>query len=103
VYQTFVGKGTALESGAGTRLGEFLDGAAFTILVVEAAAEIPWTRPDELVLVPHKPVPELGGSHPGGFLALFTDGSVRFLRNAMDEKILRAFLTRNGGESLPPP
>ena len=39
--------------------------------------------------------------HPTGAEGLFADGSVRFLRESMDMKVLAAICTRNGGEVVP--
>jgi len=36
--------------------------------------------------------------HPGGTSFGFADGSVRFLKETIELKILKALLTRNGGE-----
>ncbi|MBI2824435.1 MAG: DUF1559 domain-containing protein [Planctomycetia bacterium] len=36
--------------------------------------------------------------HPGGAQAAVTDGSVRFLMQSIDNEVLRALLTRGGGE-----
>jgi prepilin-type N-terminal cleavage/methylation domain-containing protein/prepilin-type processing-associated H-X9-DG protein len=36
--------------------------------------------------------------HPGGVNTLFTDGSVRFITNSIDQATWRALGTRNGGE-----
>ena len=41
---------------------------------------------------------ELTSQHPGGVNALFGDGSVHFLKNQTDRKILAALCTRDGGE-----
>lgn len=36
--------------------------------------------------------------HPGRFNALFTDGSVYFLKESMDPRIVVSLITRAGGE-----
>jgi hypothetical protein len=38
------------------------------------------------------------GIRPGGFLALFGDGSVRFISQEIAAEMLNALFTRNGGE-----
>jgi hypothetical protein len=35
-----------------------------------------------------------------GFSACFADGSARFIRTSSDEHLLRAIITRNGGEKV---
>ena len=38
--------------------------------------------------------------HPGGVNVLFWDGTVRFVKDAIAQKIWRALGTRNGGEVI---
>lgn len=78
-------------------LETFRDGTANTILVIEAADAIEWTRPEDLDSSPGRPFPRLGGSS----LALFADGTVRALRHDLPESTLRALSTHSGGETLP--
>lgn len=77
------------ENGQGVPLpAGFPDGQSDTILVVEAAEAVPWTKPDELVYDPTKPLPPLGGHSPGGFMVGLVDGSVRFIRQDIKESTL---------------
>src|SRR5262249_47458476 len=69
------------------------DGKSNTLMVVEAGEPVIWTKPDELPYDADKPLPKLGGHFPTGFNALFGDGSVRFIRKGIDEKVLRALIT----------
>src|SRR5262245_28247263 len=69
-YRVFVGKGTAFEGREGLSLkDDFPDGLSNTLLIVEAAEAVPWTKPDELPYEPAKPLPRVGGLVPGGFNA----------------------------------
>jgi hypothetical protein len=45
---------------------------------------------------------EIYGFHPQGAHAAMMDGSVRFLRETIDIKIVGALLTKAGGEAIPP-
>jgi hypothetical protein len=101
-YQVFVGKGTAFESPQGHRLQDFPDGTSNTLLIVEAATAVPWTKPVDLSYAPDQPLPKLGGQHLGGFNAALADGSVRLIPQQTKDQVLRALITRNGGEKLPP-
>jgi len=111
-YQVFVGPGTAFERG-GLTWNDFPDGLANTILIVEAAEPVPWTKPADLNYQPDQPLPSLGGVHERpvkflcyeigrrpGFSACFADGSVRFIANPADETTMRSVITRNGGENV---
>ncbi|MCR9199597.1 MAG: DUF1559 domain-containing protein [Planctomycetaceae bacterium] len=43
----------------------------------------------------------IGGPHPGGVNAGFADGSVRFISENIDPKVLEALATKAGGEVVP--
>jgi prepilin-type processing-associated H-X9-DG protein len=101
-YRALVGNGAAFETIRGTRFADFTDGLSNTLLVVEAAEGVPWTKPDELEYDPEKPLPKFGTFSNGGFNALFGDGSVRFILPSIAEKTLRALITRAGGEVVDP-
>jgi hypothetical protein len=109
-YQVLVGPQTAFEK---DRLSwsDFPDGPGNTILIVEAAEFVPWTKPIDLPYDPEKPLPHFGevSSKPihflcreigrrTGFYACFGDGSVRFIGSTTDERFIRGLITRNGGE-----
>jgi prepilin-type processing-associated H-X9-DG protein len=110
-YRGFSGKGTLFdpESPEGTKISSITDGTSNTIAVVEAREAVPWTKPEtelafEAVVKQGeqpKPIAEgLGGHFDNGFNTLFCDGSVRFIRNTVSLVVLRALITRNGGEVL---
>jgi hypothetical protein len=102
-YRVFVGGGAAFEPGKRLGRKDFPRSSAYAILVVEAAESVPWPKPDELAYDPAKPLPKLGGLFPDGFYAVFADGSVRFIKNGTDEKLIRAMITRGGEKvELPP-
>jgi hypothetical protein len=90
--ETILGKGDKPNSFA-----DITDGMSNTILAVEAKREVPWTKPEDL---PFPPLPEIGGFSPDGFSALFGDGSVRFIKKSISPTILRALITRAGGEVI---
>jgi prepilin-type processing-associated H-X9-DG protein len=98
-YQVFVGPGTAFESSEvpGTlREAFFPRGLEQTILVVEAAEPVPWTKPEDLSYAPNGPLPRVGGLVGNGFHALFADGSVRWFDQDQAETTLRTLVPRNG-------
>jgi hypothetical protein len=109
-YQVFVGPGAAFEDQSAFTFASFTDGTSQTILVIEADEPIPWTKPEDLPFAPGQSLPELGlttlygrgGVKKFGTHATFADGSVHFIPRDTDEKIIRALITRNGGESIDP-
>jgi hypothetical protein len=111
-YQVFVGPGTAFERD-GLTWGDFPDGPGNTLLVVEAGQPVPWSKPADLAYAPDEPLPPLGGLftkpvhflcfevwRKQGFNACFGDGNTHFISSTTDEKTIRAFITRNGGEKV---
>ena len=76
------------------------DGTSNTIMVVEAAKGMPWTKPDDIPFDNGKLVPRLGGVFKEGFNAAMCDGSVRFIKNSISEQTLRSAVTIAGGEVL---
>jgi prepilin-type processing-associated H-X9-DG protein len=109
-YQVFVGPNTPFDR-QGRSLKEF---SANTILVAEAAQPVTWSKPADLPYDPAKPLPKLGGfftravedlwgrkiGRKPGFNVLFADGSVRFLRQDIDEAVLRSLITGVGSEQV---
>jgi len=104
-YLAVVGPHTAWPGPTGSKLEDFKDGPENTIMVVEVAdSDIPWAKPYDLHVgqMPNSPGPPGPSSpHPrNGFLALFADGSVRYLRMDLDEATFWALLSRDGGEKV---
>jgi hypothetical protein len=100
-YFALVGPGTIFEErDQPPALMRIPDGTARTIMLVEAKRDIPWTKPEDIPYDPDKPLPKLGGYFEDGFHVALADGSVRFLPSTVSEKILRALITRAGGEDV---
>ena len=91
---------TLFRENRGVEAAEITDGTSYTLLVVEAAEAVPWTKPDDLPYSQNEPLPRLGGSMQDGFAALFAHAEVRFLDRHFDERLLRGLITANGGEVL---
>ena len=103
-YLGFEGPGALLEKGRKVEIADVTDGTSNTVAVVEADEVAPWTKPADLPFNPEGP-PSLygaGSSHPGGFNALFADGSVRFIKKTINALTLKALITRAGGEVIAP-
>jgi hypothetical protein len=99
-YRIFVGPGALFESAQTARFPNVTDGTSNTIMVIEAADPVPWTKPDELVYNPTGPLPKVGGKFSGGTLTLMADGSVRVVPPSTPEPTLRGMITSRGGEVL---
>jgi hypothetical protein len=103
-YQVFTGGGAIFEAGPKARLLSFkdiiaADGMNKTLLVVEAAEPVLWTKPEDLSYSPDKPLPKLGGLFvKKGFHVMMADGSTHWFSPDIDEKTIRAMITWNGGE-----
>ncbi|QJW97065.1 DUF1559 family PulG-like putative transporter [Frigoriglobus tundricola] len=82
----------------------FPDGTSNTIMIVEAADPVIWTKPDD-VMFPAKELPKdfrkkFGGQFPGGFHVAMWDGSVRFVSDQVTDRTLGHALTPAGVEVL---
>jgi prepilin-type processing-associated H-X9-DG protein len=102
-YQVFTGGGAIFQVGPETRPLSLqriatADGTSKTLLVVEADAPVPWTKPEDLPYSPDQPLPKLGGLFRDGFNVLMADGSVRRFPKDTNEKTIRAAITWNGEE-----
>jgi hypothetical protein len=99
-YQVFDGPGALFRENEGWRREDIKDGANLTIMLVEGAKPVPWTKPEDLPFDKEKPLPELGGLFKGGFYVLFASGRVRFLSRQTKPEVMRALITPNGGEAI---
>jgi hypothetical protein len=79
---------------------QITDGTSNTIMVVESPADaaVPWTKPTDLRVDMVNLVGSICGWTRDGFNALLADGSVRYIASTVDGDVLKALLTRNGGE-----
>ena len=100
-YRLSQGPGAMADGDAGARIKEVTDGTSNTLLIVETADGVEWTKPDPLALGgANNPLTLLGSNHPGGFNSAFADGSVRFIKKSIAEVVLQALITRSGGEFI---
>jgi prepilin-type processing-associated H-X9-DG protein len=98
IYQVLIGPGTLFDKAEGVSPSDIRDGTSNTLMVVESKAPVAWSQPSGLAYRPGTPIEGLGSVHPGGFNALFGDGSVRFLKTSVPSETINALATRNGGE-----
>ena len=93
-YQGFVGPGSLFEGEEGTRIADVIDAVSPTLMIVEAAHPVPWTKPEDVPYSDAEPLPKLGGQFEDGFYVGFADGSVRFLSRRIAPETLRALITQ---------
>ena len=103
-YAVFYGRGPVRPAGDGGS-PRSPTGRRTRLMVVESADGVPWTKPDDLPRsnarrCPGVPLFGAGSKHPGGFNALFADGSVRFIKTTINPQTFRALITRAGGEVI---
>lgn len=82
------------------KLQDIADGTATTIAIVEAQAEIPWTKPEELSIDLSQGAPKSFGFDPTAFGVGLCDGSVQMIARTIEPQLLKVMFTRNGGEVL---
>jgi hypothetical protein len=100
-YREVVGPNTALQGGKGLTWKQLVDGSSNTVLVVDVDDEHAqiWTKPGGLPFDAQPLSAGMGGQFPEGIMAAFCDGHFSLLKNPpVDEKMLRALFTIDGGE-----
>jgi len=97
-YFVLTGPTTMFSGREGTGLDDILDGISTTLLVVETKRDIPWTKPEDIPYDANRPMPKLGGFHDNRFWAVLCDGSMPLISVNLDERILRAAMTKAGGD-----
>jgi prepilin-type processing-associated H-X9-DG protein len=88
--------------GKGVGIATITDGTSNTIALVETQRDIPWTKPEDIPFDSKQATPKLGGFYPesAGFNVAFADGSVKFIKDSINTFLLRALITKAGGEVI---
>jgi hypothetical protein len=103
-YRIPVGKGALFENDRDIGVAAVTDGTSNTIMIIEAAQAVPWTKPDDLAF-DAAAAPSLlgaGSPHPGGFHVSFADGRIQYIKTSLDLNTFRTLITRAGGEVVSP-
>ncbi len=98
--RVFVGPKAVFQAGTPAQLSlpTVRDGVSNTIFAVEAGDTVPWPQYKELPFDPNGPLPSLGRPKESGFLVVYLDGHVQFVKKTVDPKVLKAAITPAGGE-----
>ena len=104
-YRGFGGTGAEFaglfQPGARVAMASITDGTSNTIALIDAGEAVVWTKPEtDLPCDPKKELSKLGGMIDGDFYCLRVDGSVATVKRQFDEKVLRAAISRAGGEVI---
>ena len=105
-YLTPRGKATIFPGTEIIKLRDVTDGTSNTIMVVDAgdANAVIWTKPDDWNVDPEPNTAAVFSSHSGsngnGSNFGIADGSVRFISEKIKPAVLKALLSRNGGEVI---
>jgi prepilin-type processing-associated H-X9-DG protein len=90
-----------------TKFQDIRDGASNTIAVIGIEKNPgPWGQGGPSTIRGLSEKPYIGGKdgfggQSGGVNVLMADGSVRFISNSIDDKVLEAMATKSGGEPIP--
>jgi prepilin-type processing-associated H-X9-DG protein len=98
-YQLFVGKDALFDGGSKARIPASIpDGTSNTILVVEAAETVPWTKPADIPFGDKDPRTQIGGWYGNIVNVALCDGSVRpiNLKKITKETLRNAIMPADG-------
>ena len=104
-YLTVRGPNTVFPGKDCVGFSDITDGAANTVLVVEASNQkaVVWTKPDDLEYNDADPAAGIMGLCRDGFLATLCDGSAIQIRSSLDSGAIRCLFLRNDGKPIPSP
>ena len=98
------GSGTAFDGKKGTKIHDMRDGSSNTLMVIcSDKGPANWAEPTDWNVDSVAP-PTPGANNPAQdkILVLFGDASVRIMRGDYFRQNMRALVSRNGGEVMPP-
>lgn len=108
-YMVVVGEGAIFDGDQPPKFSDVTDSLSNTIMVVESSTSTNWLAPVDLSFsqmsftINDASKPAIGSKHAGGVNVARADAAVFYLRPPVPPETLRAWLTRAGGEKVPPP
>ena len=112
-YVAATGPGTVFGGGEVSTIRSITDGTSNTLMVLEACGtDIVWTEPRDVDVAKNQISVNQGTTqldvsdsvlssyHAGGAQVLLADGSVSFFSKDIDLRVLKAMLTKSGGEGI---
>ena len=100
-FRVFTGGGAVFDVIQTSKLQEIADGTSNTLMVVESAEPVIWTKPEDLEFDPEKPIAKLLRFVDDRTVVAFCDGSVRFLKKTLPEKSWSYLIQKNDGNVIP--
>jgi hypothetical protein len=99
-YLGFVGGGALFERDRKVNIQSVTDGTSNTLMIAEAEAGVPWTKPEDLTFTGRSLLPQLGGQFKEGFVGVTADGFPRLFKKSLNPTLLVEMTTRGGGEVI---
>jgi hypothetical protein len=97
-FRCFYDNGAMFDTRGWVTLSGVTDGTSNTIMYVEGGDKVTWSRFQEYKFDPKGSLPSLGRADKDGFNVVMGDGYARWVKKSVDPNILKAMITRNGGE-----
>ncbi|HJZ91747.1 MAG TPA: DUF1559 domain-containing protein [Gemmataceae bacterium] len=100
-YRTFVGPKASWAFDRSVKLADITDGTSNTVLLVQAAEPVIWTKPDELPFDGKQAVKPLLLFRDGRTVVGLADGSARIVRDTVTEAIWKLLIDPADGQPIP--
>jgi Protein of unknown function (DUF1559) len=98
-YQTIVGPGTLFDGEEGANVADSTFLVSPTLMVVEGARPVPWTKPEDVAYAPGQ-MPAIGGQFGDGAYVCFADGSARFISRNVAPETIHALIAAGKGQTV---
>jgi hypothetical protein len=100
-YRVFHSNGAVFDLIQQTSFVTITDGTSNTVMVVDAADAVPWSKPDDIEFDLKMPIEKLLRFTNDKTAVAFCDGSVRLLKRGVGDKTWRLLIQKADGEVIP--